>query len=136
MRINVPDSISAMVYQMKRPWLWTVVMELLTFGMLMLMTDYNDTYAGVAFASCACIGFVGVMPLVKHEENKAHYILAIIGGVLSQIWCLLVTLPHVHQLLIWWVFYVMYLPFIGRKWCLFAEIWAVLNILIIVLLHG
>ncbi|MBR4314219.1 MAG: hypothetical protein IKP66_04840, partial [Lachnospiraceae bacterium] len=77
----IPESISAMVWQMQHKWLWTVGMVTGAIGMMVLMMEAsggNSVLELLAFLSCTCIAFVGTMPLVVKETNKAHYVLAII----------------------------------------------------------
>lgn len=129
--MRIPESISALVFHIKHKWLWTIGVELCVFILMPLMTGYDDTYAGVAFLSCASIGFVGVMPLFIRETNKAHNILAAAGAVLSQLWCCLVGDWVV--MLHWWVLYLLLLGLMWicrcqRYWCLVAEGWCLLAI--------
>lgn len=121
--MKIPDSISAMVYDMKYPWMWIIMIWTLTFiGLFIMMPSI------VAFLSCACLGFVGAMPLIKNEKNTAHYVLAIIAGVLSQIWVLLV---NYKALFIWVLFLLlMCIPNLRPKWCLIVEIICLLAIII------
>ena len=81
--MKIPDSISAMVYDMKYPWMWTIFIWVLTFIGLFNMLPCNELYESIAFLSCGCLGLLGAVPLIKGERNTAHYILAIIAGILS-----------------------------------------------------
>ena len=81
--MKIPDSISAMVYDMKYPWMWTIFIWVLTFIGLFNMLPCNELYESIAFLSCGCLGLLGAAPLIKGEKNTAHYILAIIAGILS-----------------------------------------------------
>jgi hypothetical protein len=81
--MKIPDSISAMVYDMKYPWMWTIFIWILAFIGLFNMLPCNKLYESIAFLSCGCLGLLGAVPLIKGEKNTAHYILAIIAGILS-----------------------------------------------------
>ena len=68
------------------------------------------------------------MPLIKNEKNAAHYVLAIIAGVLSQIWVLLV---NYKSLSIWILFLLlMCIPKLRSKWCLIMEIICLISIIL------
>ena len=134
---TIPDSISALVYHMKHPWLWTIMIELSVFILLPLMCGFSDTYSIIAFSSCACMGFVGVMPLFIKETKVAHYFFAILGALLSQLWCVLVG--NWLVILGWWALYLVFLGILAitgyaDKWCLFAELWCIAGILGILLI--
>lgn len=130
----IPDSISALVYKMRHPWLWTLGMWAVAFFGCWTMIPYNESYAGVAFASCACIAFVGAMPLIPGEHNTLHNIIGIIGCLLSQLW---VALAGDWQVLFlwWWAFVIILLAMVkyglGWKWCLVAEMWCLLAVVFV-----
>ena len=99
--MKIPDSISAMVYDMKYPWMWTIFIWTLAFIGLFNMLPCNELYESIAFLSCGCLGLLGAAPLIKGEKNIAHYILAIIAGILSQVW---VLLENPKSLIVWILF--------------------------------
>lgn len=100
---KVPESISAMVFALPEggwQWLWTVwlwAVDILTFAPVIgLLEERGVAYLG--FATMACLAFVGVWPLFDTEHRKWHYLLAVIGGILSQVCILFIC----HQLLWVW----------------------------------
>lgn len=131
----IPESISALVWQMKHKWIWTVGMVLVSIVMMALMLEtsrgYGSLYETISFLSCSCIAFVGAMPLFLKETNKAHYTLAIIGSLLSQVWCLMIVSESKCSLLeyiLWWVLGAMIMLDFKKYWCLIAEIWIVISL--------
>lgn len=123
--MEIPESISAL--SKKHGPLWTLCIWVITFLGMCAMVPYNDTYSIVAFLSCSCLGFVGIMPLIEGQHNTVHNILGIGACLLSQLWCGLVG--GGYPLIIWWVLYVILLPFFKSKWCFFAEIWCLISII-------
>ena len=107
-RRALPDSISAIVYDLPHTWqwFWTVWMwaVAITVG-IPLIDVLPDNLQLFGFAKMTLLCFVGAMPLVRHESNTAHYILAIIAGFLSQV-CVLAVSPA--WLLTWLLMVVVY----------------------------
>lgn len=100
----LPESISAMVYDLPRPWqwVWTVWLMAVTFTVASsLIEAMPDAWRFVAFLTVAALGFVAAMPLVRHGRNTGHYVCAIAAAVLSQV-CVLLTAPC--WLLLWTAF--------------------------------
>lgn len=124
--MKIPESISAL--SKKHSSLWTLCMWVITFLGMCAMVPYNDTYSIVAFLSCSCLGFVGIMPLIEGQHNTVHNILGIGACLLSQLWCGLVG--SWQLLIIGWVLYSVLLPLFKSKWCFFAEIWCLVIITI------
>lgn len=76
-----------MVYTMKRPYLWTLmVWAIAAVGYWLMATVGN---VPVAFLYLASIVFVGAMPLIKGKHNTLHWICGITGCAASQLWCVL-----------------------------------------------
>ena len=126
--MKIPDSISAMVYDMKYPWMWTIFIWILTFIGLFNMLPCNELYENIAFLSCGCLGLLGAVPLIKGEKNIAHYILAIIAGILSQVW---VLLENPKSLIVWILFPIlMLIPNFRQKWCFIVEIICLISLTI------
>lgn len=101
-------------------------------ALMMEASGGNSILELLAFLSCSCVAFVGAMPLVMKETNKAHYVLAIIGTVLSQVWCLMIAEPY--TLLVYfglWMLAVMLISDFKKYWCLIVEIIAILEIIIV-----
>ena len=126
--MKIPDSISAMVYDMKYPWMWTIFIWTLAFIGLFNMLPCNELYESIAFLSCGCLGLLGAAPLIKGEKNIAHYILAIIAGILSQVW---VLLENPKSLIVWILFPIlMLIPNFRQKWCFIVEIICLISLTI------
>ena len=125
----IPESISSLVYNLKYPIIWTLGIWILSLVGFITMVDYNETYSGVAFASCTFLTFVGAIPLIKHEKNILHYIFGILACVTSQLWVLLVG--DWITLLVLWVMYGLWIIITKDKnWCFLAEIWCLINIIL------
>ena len=126
MKIRIPDSISAMVYTMRHPVLWTLMVWAIAAIGYWLMCSASEDYVPLAFVSMACIGFVGAMPLIKNDNNTLHWVCGIGGCVLSQIWCILVT--GLTPVVAWWWAYSVLLTILlctehARQWCFWMELW-------------
>lgn len=97
---ELPDSISAMVWVLPEGcwrWLWSiwlVAVSILTFAPAVGILDARGL--GVfGFLPMVCLGFVAVLPLFDHEHVKWHYVMAVVGGILSQ-----VTVAFINP---WWL---------------------------------
>lgn len=130
--MTIPDSISAMVYTMKRPHLWTLMVWAIAIGGYALMAATAERLIPLAFAACACIAFVGCMPLIRGDHNTLHWVLGVAGCVLSQVWCGVVG--GLWPLLGWWLAWGL-LMFVlcrvgqGRTWCFWMEVWCMAAVL-------
>lgn len=96
---ELPESISGLVYDLpkKLQWLWTLWIWAITVTLappLMEATEGN-TLQFLAFFLVASLGLCGAIPLVAGEKNRAHYTLAAIAGILSQL-CVIIINP-------WWL---------------------------------
>ena len=94
----LPESISAMVYELprKRQWVWSAWLCLVAFTLMpVLLEKLPDGVEFLGFLTT--IGLVGaaVTPLIQLETRKWHYIFAIGAGVLGQM-CVAVLSP-------WWL---------------------------------
>lgn len=95
---RIPESISAMVWCLpwNAQWLWTIWMWLVTITLAPCLIDAMPSiYQFVAFFTIACLGFVGAMPLFLKQQRKAHNILGVSAGILSQV-CVAFICP-------WWL---------------------------------
>lgn len=85
----IPDSISAMVYELPRNWqfLWILWMWAIAFLIYIPVIDVlsEKGMEWVGFLTLTSFAFTGAMPLVKKSKNTSHYVMAIISGILSQI---------------------------------------------------
>jgi hypothetical protein len=96
-RLNtaLPDSISALVYELPRPWQWLWIVWIWSVSLLAcipLIEVMSGGLEGLAFLTLASLFFCGAMPLVKDEKNVAHYIFGASAGVLSQV-CVAILTP-------------------------------------------
>ena len=98
-RGELPESISAMVYELpeKWQWLWSVWIwaVMFTFAPVLMNALEGSIFQFVGFITLASLVFVGAMPLFDTESHKYHYPLAYAAGIGSQI-CVLVICP-------WWI---------------------------------
>lgn len=120
---RLPESISAL--STKRSTLWTLCMWLATIVALLTLSLHNEQYQTIAFLSCACLGMVGIMPLIEGKHNTLHNIFGVSACLLNQAWVGLVY--SWEFLIVWWVLYAILLYFAKSKWCFVAEIWCVLS---------
>lgn len=111
--------------------MWTVGMWIVAFVVLWFMCRCGEPW--IAFTACVSLVMVGVLPLKEDIKNIAHYVFAILAGVLSQVWC---GLMGEWQFLAWmWVGYVCLLPILKNKWCFVAEVWCVASVLITISIY-
>lgn len=104
-RKEMPQSISATVYDLdiKRKWVFTAVMFLVTFMIVPQMIEKaSENTKFLAFLTCGGILGVGADPLCHNEEHPIHYVSAIIMGVSSQVlvglnepWFLVTWAPYI-----------------------------------------
>ena len=103
---ELPESISGLVYDLptKQQWLWTLWIWAITVTLappLMEATEGNTLQFLAAFF-VASLGFCGAIPLVAGEKNRAHYALAAIAGILSQL-CVIIINPWWLMVWAWWI---------------------------------
>lgn len=102
---KLPNSISHMVFSLKRPYqfVWTLFIWSMAFGICPSLLEVMDgsPFQFLGFLTIASLAFVGAMPLIKHDPNTAHNILAIAAGIGSQL-CVLIISPW--WLLLWLLF--------------------------------
>lgn len=109
---ELPDSISAIVFDFKHTWVWSI--WLWAVGITLapaLMEAMPENRQVFAFLTLAALMFTGAIPLIDTANNKWHNILGFMAGVLSQccVWCI-----SPWWLLTWCIFFI--LPFCDRKW--------------------
>lgn len=110
---RVPESISAMVYDLPRSWqwLWIVWMELSTFCLAPILIErMPDSLRFLGFFLVSCLIFIGAMPIVENSKNTVHNALAIIAGILTQV-CVLILCPWCFLawvILLWLCLYTVY----------------------------
>ena len=116
-----PESLSALVYEVPSgmQWVWVLWMEAVAFSMAPCLLDVLPEGCEVfGWLMVVCLMLCGGMPLVRNEENRWHYLFAIMAGVLSQL-CVVLLCPW---WLLLWVLYLACLPFIGSRWCFWVEV--------------
>lgn len=99
----LPDSISALVYALPSKWQWVWTLWLWAVSLLMcipLIDVLPETWKFLGFLTLACLGFVGAMPIIYKEHKKAHDILGVLAGILSQV-CVFIISPW--WLLVWFL---------------------------------
>lgn len=106
-RLNtaLPDSISALVYELPRPWQWLWIVWIWSVSLLAcipLIEVLPDDVKVLGFATIVCLMLCGAMPISdSHVNRRAHNVFGILGGILSQA-CVLLQCPL--YLLAWLLF--------------------------------
>lgn len=95
----IPDSISSMVYVLpdgSARWLWTIWLWLVTVLLAPSLIDaLSDKWQFIGFLMISCLLFTGAMPIFMKEHKKAHNVLGVTAGILSQV-CVVIIDP-------WWL---------------------------------
>lgn len=113
---RLPESISAIVFDLSRRWQWTWGVWLWAVTFLTSIPTIGALAPkgaeGIGFAMMASLAFTGCIPLIDKDGRRAHYIFAIIGGIQSQIctalicpqwlwlWLLMIVIPMADRM--WW----------------------------------
>lgn len=112
---ELPESISAMVYDLSKPWRWVWSVWLATVTVMIspaLTAAMPDVWYGIAgHILIVLLAMTAAMPLLPGYHNKAHYICGIAAGIMSQV-CVALICP-------WWLLAwcaLVILPFCDRKW--------------------
>lgn len=112
---ELPESISAMVFDLKKPWqcVWSAWLASVTVMISPALTAaMPDAWYGIAgHIFIVLLAMTAAVPLLPGYHNKAHYICGIAAGIMSQV-CVALICPW--WLLAWCVFFI--LPFCDRKW--------------------
>ena len=74
--------------------MWLAVVNVLTFAPAIEILDHSDL-GFVGFLTMAMIAFVAVWPLFDKDHRKAHYVLGVLAGIMSQV-CVAIVSP-------WWL---------------------------------
>lgn len=102
---EIPESISAIVFTMKHPWLWSVWLWASTLTLApSLLNALPEKWQFFGFLALASLLFTGVFPLIDKEHKRWHYILSITAGVLLQLCVLFIC----QWWLILWIITAMY----------------------------
>lgn len=112
MRFGVPDMVSDTYYQLQGTtgsevlggktkrnfgWVFSVVMVLIAFLMMVAILDLGRGVQCLAFIGCGGLAFVGCAPNYLGDESKVHKIAALVSAAGCVGWCLSVC---------WWVTFV------------------------------
>ena len=111
---KVPESISAMVYDLPKDkqWIWILYMWTIAFTVSPHIIELLDeNFKVLGFLMMASLAFCGAMPLVEDSKNIAHNVFGISAGILSQI-C--VALINPKWLLVWIVMIVFIVPKLNK----------------------
>ncbi len=90
---ELPESISSMVYLLpdKGRWVWTIWIWGSTLTLAPVLFEIMpENWQVLAYGFATSMMFVGAMPLVRQEENKAHNAFAVAAGIFSQLCVLLI----------------------------------------------
>ncbi len=102
---KLPDSVSALVYDLpkKWQWVWSAWLALVTALLAPALTEAmpSEWYAIAAHIFIICLAMTAAMPLVPGSHNRAHYGLSIAAGIFSQV-CVAIIGPW--WLLVWLLF--------------------------------
>ena len=81
----LPDSISAIVFDLKHPWAWSIWLWAVTITLApSLLEAMPENWQALAFLTLAFLLFTGVLPLIDKEHIRWHYILGFLAGLFSQ----------------------------------------------------
>lgn len=109
MRFEVPDMVSDTYYQLQGTtgsevlggkvkrnfgWVFSVVMVLVAFLMMVAILDLDKGLQCLAFIGCGGLAFVGCAPNYLGDDSKVHKIAALVAAAGCVGWCLSVC---------WWV---------------------------------
>ena len=135
--MRIPDSISAMVYTMRHPVLWTVMVWAIAVTGYTVMAKACEEHIPLAFAAMGCIAFVGCMPLIRNDSNTLHWVCGIGGCVLSQLWCVLALISESDALSatavmvsLWAAYLAVMLCARFAHWCFWMELWCMAGVLL------
>ena len=92
---GIPESISSMVYSLKKghQWLWSVWLFIIS---ILLMPRLLELTQWVGWITIACLIGVAVTPIIREETRNIHNWLGIAAGIMSQV-CVAWICP-------WWLF--------------------------------
>lgn len=135
--MRIPDSISATVYTMRHPVLWTIMVWAIAVTGYILMVMACEEHIPLAFTAMGCIAFVGCMPLIRNDSNTLHWVCGIGGCVLSQLWCVLALLSGGDALSatavmasLWAAYLAVMLCARFAHWCFWMELWCMAGVLL------
>ena len=103
MRFGVPDMVSDIYYQLQGTtgsevlggkvkrnfgWMFSVVMVLVAFLMMVAILDLDKGLQCLAFIGCGGLAFVGCAPNYLGDDSKVHKIAALVAAAGCVGWCL------------------------------------------------
>lgn len=131
MRFGVPDMVSDIYYQLQGTtgsevlggkvkrnfgWMFSVVMVLVAFLMMVAILDLDKGLQCLAFIGCGGLAFVGCAPNYLGDESRVHKIAALVAAAGSVGWCLSVC---------WWVtaiIAILYILYVAYAFHLYEEL--------------
>lgn len=131
MRFGVPDMVSDTYYQLQGTtgsevlggktkrnfgWVFSVVMVLVAFMMMVAILDLGKGLQCLAFIGCGGLAFVGCAPNYLGDESKVHKIAALVAAAGCVGWCLSVC---------WWVtaiIAILYILYVAYAFHLYEEL--------------
>lgn len=131
MRFGVPDMVSDTYYQLQGTtgsevlggkvkrnfgWVFSVVMVLVAFMMMVAILDLGKGLQCLAFIGCGGLAFVGCAPNYLGDESRVHKIAALVAAAGCVGWCLSVC---------WWVtaiIAILYILYVAYAFHLYEEL--------------
>ena len=131
MRFEVPDMVSDTYYQLQGTtgsevlggktkrnfgWVFSVVMVLVVFLMMVAILDLDKGLQCLAFIGCGGLAFVGCAPNYLGDESRVHKIAALVAAAGCVGWCLSVC---------WWVtaiIAILYILYVAYAFRLYEEL--------------
>lgn len=131
MRFGIPDMVSDTYYQLQGTtgsevlggktkrnfgWVFSVVMVLVAFMMMVAILDLGRGVQCLAFIGCGGLAFVGCAPNYLGDESKVHKIAALVAAAGCVGWCLSVC---------WWVtaiIAILYILYVAYAFHLYEEL--------------
>lgn len=131
MRFGIPDMVSDTYYQLQGTtgsevlggktkrnfgWVFSVVMVLIAFLMMVAILDLGRGVQCLAFIGCAGLAFVGCAPNYLGDESRVHKIAALVAAAGCVGWCLSVC---------WWVtaiIAILYILYVAYAFHLYEEL--------------
>lgn len=131
MRFGVPGMVSDTYYQLQGTtgsevlggktkrnfgWVFSVVMVLIAFLMMVAILDLGKGLQCLAFIGCGGLAFVGCAPNYLGDESKVHKIAALVAAAGCVGWCLSVC---------WWVtaiIAILYILYVAYAFHLYEEL--------------
>ena len=92
----VPESVSAMVYDLKHKWVWSAWLCAVSLTLMPALIDALPDYVRfIGFLTVCCLLGCAVTPIIRQDLRNVHNMLGVCAGVLSQL-CVAFVCP-------WWL---------------------------------